>query len=358
MNPRLWWPVGLVPPGQTRGYRYSLLVSLSDPEVALLDVYRLPFGIRKVTWNSRNLMINGRPLYCHGVNKHEDADIRGRGFDRAVLARDFALLEWLGVNCVRTSHYPYSEEFMELADSHGIAVIDELPAVGLTEEANFSPRQLALHKRLFAELYARDRNRASVVMWSLANEPDSTKASAGDYFKEVFGFARAIDQSRPLTFACSNQEWDRDRVMEHADVMALNRYFGWYADAGHLELIGFQLNVYLNGFYSRFQKPIIMMEYGADTVAGLHKWPSVMFSEEFQGEYLKRHHRAFDVARRSANLSFIGEMIWNFADFQTGQATIRIDGNKKGLFTRQRQPKLAAHLVRKRYRSLIDFMRK
>ena len=129
-------------------------------------------------------MINSRPLYCHGVNKHEeDTDIRGRGFDRVVLARDFSLLQWLRVNCVRTSHYPYSEDFMELADMHRIAVIDELPAVGLTEDSNYSPRQLALHKCLFSELYSRDKNRSSVIMLSLANEPDSTKASAGAYFK-------------------------------------------------------------------------------------------------------------------------------------------------------------------------------
>ncbi len=59
--------------------------------------------------------------------------IRGKGLDFALIARDFNMLKWLGANCFRTSHYPYAEEIMDQADQQGIVVIDECPAVGLTK---------------------------------------------------------------------------------------------------------------------------------------------------------------------------------------------------------------------------------
>ena len=81
-------------------------------------------------------------------------------------------------------------------------------------------------------------------------------------------------------------------------------------------------------------KPILVTEYGADTVAGLHTLPSVSFSEEFQDDFMREYFRAFDDAR--AEGWFIGEMVWNFADFMTKQEARRVAGNKKGVFTRWR----------------------
>ena len=82
-------------------------------------------------------------------------------------------------------------------------------------------------------------------------------------------------------------------------------------------------------------KPILVTEYGADTVAGLHTLPSVSFSEEFQDDFLREYFRAFDDAK--AEGWFIGEMVWNFADFMTKQEARRVAGNKKGVFTRYRK---------------------
>lgn len=93
-----------------------------------------------------------------------------------------------------------------------------------------------------------------------------------------------------------------------------------------------------------------MSEYGADTMPGLHELPEYIWSEEYQKEVLSRHFEAFDQLRNEG--FFIGEFIWNFADFRTAQTFIRVGGNKKGIFTRDRQPKMAAFHVRKRYHSL------
>ena len=102
------------------------------------------------------------------------------------------------------------------------------------------------------------------------------------------------------------------------------------------------------GWKERFpDKPLLITEYGADTIAGMHTLPSFVFTEDYQFELMRNHFKAFDAAREKGG--FIGEMIWNFADFMTKQEITRVGGNKKGIFTRQRQPKASAHLMKRRY---------
>ena len=94
-------------------------------------------------------------------------------------------------------------------------------------------------------------------------------------------------------------------------------------------------------------KPVVFTEYGADTSAAEHKLPSVMWSQEYQKEYLDMCHRVFD------SFDFVaGELVWNFADFQTTEGIMRVNGNKKGIFTRQRQPKAYAYDYKKRWESI------
>ncbi len=87
-----------------------------------------------------------------------------------------------------------------------------------------------------------------------------------------------------------------------------------------------------------------MLEFGADAVAGMHSDPPVMFSEEYQAEVIRQVGDALD--RRPW---IIGEHVWNFADFMTKSGLTRVMGNRKGVFTRERQPKLAAHALRRRW---------
>lgn len=95
----------------------------------LLDSYDQPFGIRELTWDNTTFKINGKPIYLRGFGRHEDSDIRGKGLDLPLIIRDHNLIRWIGANSYRTSHYPYAEEIMDLADSLGIMIIDECPAV-------------------------------------------------------------------------------------------------------------------------------------------------------------------------------------------------------------------------------------
>ena len=133
------------------------------------------------------------------------------------------------------------------------------------------------------------------------------------------------------------------------DVVCINRYYGWYNLSGDLDAACYGLNLELD-FWEKQNKPVMITEYGADAVAGIHECVPEMFSEEFQVEFYKRQNAQFDKRK-----FFIGEHVWNFADFATVQGCMRVDGNKKGLFTRERRPKMAAHYFRERWGEVPDF---
>ncbi|XP_069082982.1 beta-glucuronidase [Pleurodeles waltl] len=348
-DPKLWWPYLM---HENPGYLYSLEVRATAQAGSKVyeDVYVLPVGIRTVKVSGNQFLINGKPFYFHGVNKHEDADIRGKGLDWPLIMKDFNLLRWLGANSFRTSHYPYAEEIMDLCDKYGIVVIDECPGVGIKNPESFGNKSLSHHLVVMEELVRRDKNRPSVVMWSVANEPASELPQAEHYFKTVITHTKNIDPTRPVTYVtCSN--YARDKGAPYVDVVCVNSYFSWYHDPGHLEVIQLQVDAEFENWYSTYQKPIIQSEYGADTIPGFHSDPPVMFTEEYQNLVLKHYHSIFDKKRK---LYVIGELIWNFADFMTIQQTTRVVGNKKGIFTRQRQPKSAAFVLRDRYWNIAN----
>lgn len=356
-NAKLWEPLN--------AYLYTLKVELINNGEPI-DVYELPFGIRTVEVKDEKFLINNKPFYFKGFGKHEDTDIHGRGFNEAANVMDIHLMKWIGANSCRTSHYPYSEDFMRLADREGIVVIDETPAVGV--HLNFSAAQpgkrekretfkeiktFEHHKEVIKELIARDKNHPSVVMWSIANEPASEEDGSYEYFKPLVELTKKEDpQKRPVTIVAHMMATPNvDKVAELVDVIALNRYYGWYVNGGELDVAKVNLRKELEGWNKRCPgKPIMFTEYGADTVAGLHDVDAVMFTEEYQVEYYEANHEVIDEIPY-----FIGEQVWNFADFQTSQGIIRVQGNKKGIFTRDRKPKAVAFYLRERWTNIPNF---
>jgi beta-glucuronidase len=352
-EPILWQP--------GHAYLYELRVELMEGD-RLVDLYVLPVGIRTVRVEGAQFLINGTPFYFRGFGMHEDLNVRGRGHDEASMMHDFALLQWLGANSFRTSHYPYAEEVLDLADRLGIVVIDETAAVGLnlgvgggmflggpkttfTEDTIGAATQEA-HRRAIEELIARDKNHPCVVLWSLANEPESHTDEALTYFEPLFEVARAADPSRPVSFVnMMFAQPDACKVSALADVIMINRYYGWYVEPGDLVAAEKGLEAELLGWSTKHGKPIIITEYGADAMPGLHTLEPVVWSEEYQAALLDTYHRVFDRVD-----AVVGEQVWNFADFATPPSFMRVDGNKKGVFTRDRHPKAAAHHLRRRWR--------
>ncbi|CAD7089028.1 unnamed protein product [Hermetia illucens] len=344
-NVKPWWPYLMHP---EYGYLYNLEISLCNDEQEDIDIYRLKVGIRTLAWDKSSFRINGEKVYLRGFGRHEDSDIRGKGLDLALITKDFNLIKWIGANAYRTSHYPYSEESMQFADENGIMIIDECPSV---DTDNFGQALLDKHKSSIEQLIHRDRNHPSVVMWSIANEPRTKSLSADSYFEKVANFTRSLDPTRPVT-AALNAAADEDKAGKHLDIISFNRYNGWYRNPGRLDMIIRNVMDEAKLWNKLHNKPVLMSEYGADTVAGLHLLPAFIWSEEYQATLFSKHFKAFDNLRKVG--WFIGEFVWNFADFKTEQSYTRVGGNKKGIFTRNRQPKAAAHLLRKRYFGLCQ----
>ena len=343
-DPQLWQPWPGTP------YLYTARVRFGT------DVCDETFGIREVRVEGKRLLVNGQPVYLKGFGKHEDFVLHGRGMDEVANVTDLHLMHWFGANALRTSHYPYAEAFYDLCDREGILVIDETPAVGIGAGADHDPyREFHIadhHRQVLADMIARDKNHPCVILWSLGNEPDLEHfpQSALDYWQPLYNQAHAQDpQNRPVTLVCCQNDYTKDITTRTMDVVCLNRYYGWYNLSGDLDAACAALNEEFD-FWEQMGKPVLFTEYGADTVEGLHDACAGMFSEEYEAEYFDRMGKEFD--KRDF---FIGEMAWNFADFATIQGPMRVGGNRKGLLTRTRRPKLAAHTLRRRWSAIPNF---
>ena len=345
-------------------YLYDLHIEIKDGE-KLVDEYDDRIGLRTVKVEGTKILINDEPVYLKGYGKHEDFDIIGRGFNLPLIKRDFECMKWSNANCFRTSHYPYAEEWYQFADEEGFLIIDEVAAVGMMRSTrNFAvagtgnytyffetptvPALLKNHLLQVEEMIERDKNHASVFAFSLFNEPETTSTYAHDYFSKVFERARELDpQHRPMTGAFEkNSAPEKCQCYMLVDFMCLNRYYGWYISGGP------EISDAIYKFHDEMQRwqakklnvPFVFTEFGTDTLATEHKLPSVMWAQEYQNEYLEENFKVFDT------YDFIqGELVWNFADFQTTEGIMRVNGNKKGVFTRERQPKDAAFTFRKRW---------
>jgi beta-glucuronidase len=140
---------------------------------------------------------------------------------------------------------------------------------------------------------------------------------------------------------------DKDVITDLFDVIMLNRYYGWYVAAGDLAAAERALEANLKAWEDKYNKPIIMTEYGADTLSGMHGIFPGPWSEEYQVALLEMSHRVFDRIN-----AIVGEQIWNFADFAVASGILRAGGiNRKGIFTRAREPKAAADTLRRRWQA-------
>lgn len=338
-------------------FLYTLDVNIGDAK-SLIDHYSLEIGVRTISANNKQVLLNGKPIFLKGFGKHEDFPIIGRGSFNPVIVKDFALMKWTGANSFRTSHYPYDEEFMRMADHEGFLVIDEIPAVGLYfhgDTTELAQRQ-AMCKQYINELITRDKNHPSVIMWCVANEPFpkdlSLNGGSGDrsaspksieLFKELLALVKEKDNTRLATLVGvmgGPKEW-----VGLGDVMCVNRYYGWYTHTGELAAGVKLLHLELDALHKAYNKPIVITEFGADAYPGMHAEQPEMFTEEFQVEFLKAY---LDFADQKDYIA--GMHVWAFSDFKTSQGIIRFGGvNYKGVFTRDRKPKAAAHYLKSRW---------
>lgn len=322
-------------------YLYNLTVYL-DINGIPVDEYSLQIGVREIRLEGNKLLLNGRELFLKGFGKHEDFSVVGRGLLPPLVVKDFQMMKWINSNSFRTSHYPYSEEVLLYADRIGILVISEAPAVSL-DLRRAGDSMLENHKNFIRKMVERDYNHPSVIIWSVGNEPNIVgessyyNGSGRTYWKEIFETTRGLDGTRPITVPnCSRAGLD-DPVFEFSDILSINRYYGWYEYPGNLDLAVKKLAAEMDELHRRYGKPVLVTEFGADSITGSHSNSCQMFTEEYQADLIEQYVRHIESTPYA-----IGEMVWNFADFRTPQHFRRVVLNLKGVFTRMREPKLAA----------------
>jgi len=320
---------------------YNLSVELVS-ENKTIDNYSLSIGFREIEIKGTDFLLNGKPVYMQGFGKHEDFPAFGKGFNFQSLVKDFSLMKWIHANSFRTSHYPYAEEVLEMADRNGFLIINEVPAVSL-DFRKVNGNTLKNHKEFINKLVNRDKNHPSVIAWAVGNEPnlvgeDSYYDGRGEkYWREVFQTVRELDDTRPVTVPNCQRAGINDPVFLFSDFISINRYYGWYEHPGQIKYGVQLLEREMDDIWNKYHKPIMMTEFGTDTIEGAHSIADQMFTEEYQAKFIEMYIKLL----RSKNY-VIGEHVWNFADFRTPQHFRRMIFNRKGVFTRTREPKLAA----------------
>ena len=332
---------------------YDLELEISDESGKLQEIIPEKVGFRRFEMKDGIMTLNGKRIVFKGVNRHEFSSVTGRHVSREELLKDIVTMKQNNINTIRTSHYPNDARMYAMYDYYGLYTVDE---ADLEDHANQSISDRKSWIPAFVDridrMVLRDRNHPCVVLWSLGNEPDLEHfpQDAYDYWHPLYELAHQLDpQDRPVTLVCCQNDYTKDITTRTMDIVCINRYYGWYNLSGDMDAACYGLNQELD-FWAEQHKPVMMSEYGADTVAGLHTAGAEMFSEEFQVEFYRRLDAEFD-----KRPWFVGEFVWNFADYDTVQGPMRVDGNKKGLFTRDRRPKLGMHFLRQRWAEIPTF---
>lgn len=304
-------------------------------------------GLRTISTRGKQLLLNGEPLFLRGISVHEEYSADGGGRVRdAKQARQ--LLDWaqsLDANFVRLAHYPHNEHMARLADEMGLLVWSEIPVywtIDWTNEATYRNAEAQLEAMI-----GRDHNRASVIIWSLANETPVSDAR-NRFLSRLAARARALDDSRLLSAAMEKHYRSddpdvavvEDPLAELVDLVSFNQYIGWYdGSTEKIDRVRWEIP---------YDKPVFVSEFGADARKGLHGDASAIWTEEYQEDLYRRTLRMLDGID-----GFAGTSPWILADFRSPRrplAGVQDGYNRKGLLSEKGEPKKAFYVLRDYYR--------
>ncbi|OKP98798.1 glycoside hydrolase family 2 protein [Paenibacillus sp. P46E] len=324
---------------------YPLALRLHTAGEAAADDLIERVGFRTVEAQGGAILLNGEPVILRGFNRHEDHPMAGAALPVSLMVRDLELIRDMNANAVRTSHYPNDERFLDLCDEYGLLVWEENHARGLSIEQMRNPNFIRQCEQVNREMVEQHYNHPSVIIWAILNECASDLEEGRVHYKRQLEQIRALDGSRPLTFASHQRE--RELCFDLADIVSFNLYPGWYTDEDPGDLCD-QARSWAdqNGGLG---KPMIMSEFGADGYYGLRDSTANRGTEERQAMIMQQNLSAYTT---KSYLS--GMLIWQFSDCRVSEGTdwlITRAGtqNSKGIVDRYRRPKLAYQTVKDYY---------
>ncbi|MBB3114489.1 beta-glucuronidase [Paenibacillus phyllosphaerae] len=331
--------------GQPELYTFQALIEMDD------KIDRI--GFRRIEVRDHRITINGAPVYLKGVNRHEEHPEWGFAFPPKLMQKDLAIIQELGCNTVRGSHYPQSPYWLDLLDEHGLVFWSEIPMWGAflpnatVSEPLFQERALTM----VGEMVDLHYHHPSVIFWSVHNEIDSRTPEAYQMTERLVACVRNRDTSRLVTYATMHPL--EDILLPLFDVIGINKYYGWYEG----DVDGFK--EMLRQFHERAEhmgagdKPVLMTEFGGAGLFGDVGWEPRLFSEDYQAELVTK---ALTIFRNDPKIG--GTYIWQFSDIR---GDLKSSGqhfrdrarsfNNKGLVNEYRKPKQSFREVRRIYRS-------
>lgn len=326
--------------------RYAIKISASDDE--LQDM----IGFRKIEVSGKDILLNGRPVFLRGICMHEELPTESR---RAKTKEDaLALLSWareLNCNFVRLAHYPHNEHIIRAADSLGLLLWSEIPVYWTIDFGN--PEVLKKAKVQLEEMISRDRNRPSIIIWSVGNEtPVSPTRTA--FMKELVVKAKQLDATRLISAALevhynADKNTIDDPLGASTDVVSVNEYLGWY--------VGLPSYCQTAKWETIYDKPLIISETGAGAKEGFHADSLTRWSEEYQEWF---YQEQVEMMKRMPD-NYTGFTPWILVDFRSPKRNNPIyqDGwNRKGLISNDGKKKKAFYVLQKYYAEIEKQHRK
>ncbi len=300
-------------------------------------------GFRTIETSGSRILLNGKPIVLHGICIHAEAPFRtGRVNSDQDVTTLIGWVKELGANYMRLAHYPHDQRMTRVADRAGILVWSEVPVYWAEQFANEAVFQKS--QQQIREMIRRDRDKASVILWSIANETPDTPARTA-FLTRSANFVREQDPTRLVTAALlvhgdGNTKYIDDPLGKALDVIGFNEYIGWYERAPEdADKITWVIS---------YDKPLIVSEFGADAKAGLHGKPTERWTEEYQASVFRHQIGMLNKIRQLR-----GTTPWILMDFRspTRQLPGVQDGfNRKGLISDQGQKKEAFTILQKAYR--------
>lgn len=314
---------------------YELSLSTGEDTVAE------KIGFRTISVDGTKIVLNGEPVFLKGISVHEEVlgANGGRGLTWESARELLKLVKELGSNYVRLAHYPHSEKMVRLADEMGLLVWSEVP---LWQEIEFSdPRTLALAKQMQTENVRRDFNRASIVIWSIANETPQTEQRL-KFLRKLIDHTRELDDTRLISSALDKNKSEGDQFTvedplgQYLDVFSVNTYEGWYGNRMPAQIAD-------TSWGSAYQKPMIFSEFGAGAKYGLRSEGRERWTEEYQADV---YVQTLKLAERTPLLQ--GMSPWILKDFKSPRryhGRIQEYWNRKGVVDERGNKKMAFKIL-------------
>lgn len=304
-------------------------------------------GLRTIETRGKQLLLNGKSVFLRGISLHEEYAVDGGG--RVTSAREARQqLQWakeLGANFVRLAHYPHNEYIVRLADQMGVMLWSEIPVywtINWDSEETFRNAE-----RQLTEMIQRDKNRAAIIIWSLANETPVSEAR-NEFLTRLAKKARELDSSR-LISAAMEKHYDpddpnlavvEDPLADLVDIVSFNEYIGWYdGPPEKADQVTWEIP---------YDKPVFISEFGAGAKQGLQGDSTTIWTEAYQA---KLYRKTLDMLDQIDG--YVGTSPWILLDFRSPRRPlpeVQDDFNRKGLMSETGVRKEAFRVLRDYYR--------